>query len=153
MNARPEASPVIVIGIYFEGGVDVALGRGAAEDLPRVVAWLNGDELRRRIVLDAAELQARAGVTATDAQLAALADALRPTPKPPDPLDAVAPMGSLQGMTLRRALALGDVGREWVRWAAARPWPLDPEFREAVLEVARREGLLDEEHDDAAGTP
>jgi len=151
---------MLLIALHFEGGVDVGLGRGAEDDLERLVAWIRADTLRHRLVLAAIALHRRTGVTATDEQLAALAAALGRVPaetaaasSSADPLDAVAPAGSLQGKTLRAALALGDAGRQWVRWAAAQPWPLDPRFRAAVLEVARREGLALTDHpDDEAGT-
>src|SRR5438309_2236391 len=94
VNGRPETSPMILIALHFEGGVDVALGRGGAQDLERVAAWVDADELRRGIVLAAAALQARDGVSATDEQLAALAEALRPAPQPPDPLACRVPKGT-----------------------------------------------------------
>jgi hypothetical protein len=159
VNARPETSPLLLVALHYEGGVDVALGRGAAEDLPRVVDWLNADELRRRIVLDALALQRRAGVSADDAQLASLAAALERVPAETAPdsladaLEAVAPMGSFHNTTLRRILRAGEPGRAWLRWALARDWPQDPAFAEALRVVCEREGLTPkDDRDDEAGT-
>jgi hypothetical protein len=161
VNARPETSPLVLIALHFEGGVDVALGRGAAEDLKRVVAWLSADELRRRIVLDAVELQRRAGVTATDAQLAAIEEELARVPAEPvspsleEALRAVCPLGSYQRQPLSRVVAAGEAGRRWIVWALTREWrPADRAFVDALRIVAEAEGLEApaDEHDDEAGT-
>jgi hypothetical protein len=147
---------MLVIALHFEGGVDVGLGRGAAEDVKRVAEWVQADPLRHRLVLAAMALHQRAGVTATDEQLAALAAALEQVPAnlSADPLAAVAPLGSFQGWTLRRILGAGEPGRRWIVWAMGRSWPLDPAFADALLEVARREGLAPKgDRDNEAGTP
>jgi hypothetical protein len=119
---------MILIALLFEGGVDVAVGRGGAQNLERLRAWGDSDELRRRIVLGAAELQSRAGVSATDAQLARLAEALRPALVLPDPLRVRAPWGSFQNRTLRQIVG-AERGRKWLSWAV-----LQPCGRERLLE-------------------
>ena len=153
MSSSSAPIPYLVVKLAWEQPTEILVECTEANGA-LLADWIAGDRWRALVACAAIEAaqprrsdgdSGSAALAALTAMLAGIDDPLLPQSSArdgiTDPPDATAPMGSYQGWTLRRILATGPAGREWVAWASAQEWPHDADFRAAVREVAEREGL------------